>query len=489
MKLEEIERLKYRSQYLLTPSSIECPFVCNVVEVVGNYFLYTHKDLIVTSAEQADTRIILLGDLFDYRSPEKGNQDILKDIIHLEFDAILDAIDRYTGRYVIIYHKSDKISLLHDPIAARKIYYCSSLGDVWIASQSHLLAEVLGFAKSTNPEIQDYYRSKAFASLSNANIGDTTYYDEIKQLMPNHFLDVNEFKIIRYWPRERIERRPLKEVTQEFAEIIKGYMESIINRYEVMLPVTAGKDSRILMAAAKRFKEKIYYYVNKSENMTDKDSDISVPMRLFSNENLGFHVLDPSNEVDKDFSEIYFYNNKFASKEYLPIIYNYNKNFGNRVNLPGNNPAAGLEYYKRKRVIKSGARLAHLNGVSSYSYAEDYYNKWIDERMELFQTFNIEMITLFYWEERLANWGTQIQLDKDIAQEDVNPFNSRDLVVLILSVNPKYIEIPYYRFHTEIIKLLWPELLNVPINPGWRTSLQKAFKAIGLLDLYYALRH
>ena len=133
--------------------------------------------------------------------------------------------------------------------------------------------------------------------------------------------------------------------------------------------------------------------------------------------------------------------------------------------------------------------MAHLNGVSSYSYAKNYYANWIDERMELCQAFNIEMITLFYWEERLANWGTQIQLEKDIAQEDINLFNSRDLVVLILSVNPKYIEIPYYKFHTEIIKLLWPELLNVPINPGWRTSLQKAFKTIGLLDLYYMLRY
>jgi len=489
MKNEEIERLKYRNQYLLTPSRIECPFLSNCREVRGNYFLYTHTDLIVTSVDQEDAEIILLGDLFDHVHPEKSNEDIVRDLIDLEFDSILNGLGRYAGRYVLIYSKGDMLNLVHDPIAARKVYYCTSQGEVWMASQAHLLARVLGFGKSTNPEVLDYYKSEEFVRLNHANIGDLSFYDEIRQLMPNHFLDVNEFRTLRYWPKAKIERRPLKEVARECANIFEGFMESITNRYEVMLPVTAGKDSRLLMAATRRFKEKVYYYINKSEKLAGEDSDISVPGRILANENLDFHVLNPSPEVDRDFRYIYFFNNEFASREFLPVIYNYYKNFGHKVNLPGHNAAGGLEFYKLTRINKTGEGLARLNKVDRYVFATDYYTRWIDETEELCQTCNIEMITLFYWEERLANWGTQIQLEKDMAQEDFNLFNSRDLVDLFLSVDPKYTEIPFFKLHIEIIKLLWPELLRFPINPGWRTSLRKVLKPIGMLDLYYRLKY
>ena len=489
MKKEEIERLKFRIQYLLTPSSIECPFLHNKFKVGGRYVLYTHKDLVVNSVEQEDVKIILLGDLFDYISPEKNNEEILKDLMDYEFDSLLEVIGRYTGRYVIIHFNGDKLNLVHDPIASLKIYSCNSQGDVWMASQPHLLAKVLGFRKTNNPELLNYYGSKEFVRLNNANIGDITLYDEIRQLIPNHFLEVNGMKAIRYWPKTKIEKKSFKEVTIECAKMIEGFMESITNRYEVILPLTAGKDSRILLAASKRFKEKVYYYINKSGNLTDNNADISVPKRLLADLNLDFNIQVPSGEVDDEFKKIYFYNNEYATTEYLPIIYNYYCKFQNKINLPGNMAAAGLEFYKSRRIKKTGRRLAQLNHVDHYIFANNYYDNWIAERQFLFQTLKFEMIDLFYWEERLANWGTQIQTEKDIAQEEINLFNSRNLIVLFLSVNPKNIAIPFFKLHKGIIKLLWPDVLKIPINPGLRTSVQKILKPIGLLDAYYRLKN
>ncbi len=489
MKKEEFERLKYRNQYILAPSAIECPFLHNRFNVSGGYMLYTHKDLIVNSVEQEDVKLILLGDMFDYISPEKNNEEILKDLIAYEFDSLLEAIGRYTGRYVIIHLKGDKLNLVHDPIASRKIYYCNSQGDVWMASQSHLLAKVLGFTKTNNPEILKYYVSQEFVRLNHANIGDITLYDEIRQLIPNHFLKVKGMQAFRYWPKTKIEKRPLKEVTIECAKMIEGYMESITKRYEVMLPVTAGKDSRILLAATRRFKEKVHYYINKPEHVSDNNVDISVPRRLLADLNLEFDIQVPSSEVDDEFKKIYFHNNEYATTEFLPIIYNYYRKFQNKVNLPGNTAAGGLEFYKSKRIKKTGRRLAQLNRVDHYIFANNYYDNWIAERQYLFQTLKFEMIVLFYWEERLANWGTQIQIEKDIAQEEINIFNSRNLITLFLSVKPRNITIPFFKLHTRIIKLLWPDVLRIPINPGLRTSLQKILKPIGLLDVYYRLKH
>ncbi|MFO7669620.1 MAG: hypothetical protein R6W31_08190 [Bacteroidales bacterium] len=489
MKKEVFERLKYRNQYLLTPSSVECPFLHYRFNVGSKYVLYAHIDLVVNSVEQENVKLILLGDLFDYISPVKNNEDILKDLIDYEFDSLIDAIGRYSGRYVIIYMKGEELKLFHDPTATRKIFYCNSQGEVWMASQPHLLAKILGLGKTMDPELLNFYESKEFILLRNANIGNITLYDEIRQLMPNHFLEVHGMKVIRFWPKIKIERRSLKEVTTQSAKLIEGFMESITNRYEVMLPVTAGKDSRMLLAASKRFKEKVYYYINKSGDLTENSADISVPRRLLTDLNLDFHIQEPSSEVDDEFKKIYFYNNEYESEEFLSIIYNYFIKFGNKVNLPGNMASAGLEFYKSKRIKTSGKRLAKLNYVERYLFAINYYEHWIAQRLDLIQTLKIDMIDLFYWEERLANWGTQLQSAKDIAQEDINPFNSRELIVLFLSVDPEYIAIPFFKLQKGIIKLLWPDLLKVPFNPGWRTSLRRLLKPMGILDVYYRLKN
>jgi len=489
MKKEEIERLKYRNQYLLTPSGIECPFLHEIINVGEKYTLYTHKDLVVNLIEQDDIKLILLGDLFDYSSPEKNNKEILKDLIACDFEALPERLGRYTGRYVILQLIGDKLNLIHDPIASRKIYYCNAQGDMWMASQSHLLARVLGFKKTKNTELLHYYSSSEFVRLSNANIGDLTLYDEIRQLMPNHLLEVNAKKAFRYWPKTIVEKKPIKEVTRKCATMIEGYMESITNRYEVMLPVTAGKDSRLLMAATKRFKEEVYYYINKSEDLTEDHTDISIPKKLLADLNLDFNIELPPSNVDEKFRKIYFNNNEYASTEFLPIIHNYYAKFRNKINLPGNIAAGGLEFYKSKGIKKTGKRLAQLNHIDHYSFACEYYDNWLAERQDLFQSLNFEMIDLFYWEERLANWGTQLQTDKDIAQEEINLFNSRDLVVLFLSVKPRNIAVPFFKLQKDIMKLLWPEVLKTPINPGFRTNLQMILKPLGLLDVYYRLKN
>jgi hypothetical protein len=76
---------------------------------------------------------------------------------------------------------------------------------------------------------------------------------------------------------------PVSEVAKICAVIIKGFAESIALRYnKLMLPVTAGKDSRVLLAATKDFWKNIYFYLNKEPQLSEKDSDFAVSKRLLS---------------------------------------------------------------------------------------------------------------------------------------------------------------------------------------------------------------
>jgi hypothetical protein len=484
MRKEEIERLRYRNQYLLAPESITCPFMHQEHKVDEAYRLYTHIDLQVTACEASGTKMWLLGDLFDYESPQKSNSHILADLIHSQYHDLLYRLGNFAGRFVLINLNKRGLKLVHDATAARKIYYTKNEGIDWFSSQPHLLAKVLNLQKTTNPEILDFYASDVFKSNHNASIGNITIYDEVKQLMPNHFYNANTSSKIRYWPYCRTKERSLKEAASLCAGMVKGYMESITNRYEVMLPVTAGKDSRTLLAATKNHPEKVFYYVNKEKGKDETFHDIAVPKKLLSDLGLEFNILEYSEEVDEDFKKVYFENNEYACERFLPLIYNYYLHFGDKVNLPGNTATAGSEWFLGTKFPMTALNLAKKNQVERWSFAIDYYEEWLEEVKEACPNNNINLHDLYYWEERMANWSNQVQQEKDIAQEEINIFNSRELVTQYLSVHSKYLEIHSFKVYIEVIRQLWPELLKYPINKFFKHSLLKVLRKVRVLNFY-----
>jgi len=363
---------------------------------------------------------------------------------------------------------------VHDNTASRKIFYAKINEELWFASQPYLLASLLDLQKTKNASKLAFYNSEDFTRLHNGNIGNTTLFDEIFQVLPNHYFDVKNGKIIRFWPNKPIDPLDINETAQKCATLIKGYMENICARYNVMLPVTAGKDSRILLAATKDITNKVYYYVNKESRLGKNNKDIRIPKLLMTKLGLTYNIIDPYIPIDDKFIEIYFENNYNASKMFLPLIYNYYENFDKKINLPGS--IASQAYY-RLRYDKNnvnGEKLAELNKVNQYQYASEYYSDWLSGCRDICKKNNVHVLNLFYWEERLANWGTQIQLEKDIAQEEINPYNSKLLSSLFLSVDSKLLIPPNYHFHKKVIKCLWPETLQLPINPSFINTL-KAF--------------
>jgi hypothetical protein len=489
MEIGEKNLLCYRRQYLLVPGNIDCPFTGQTHSITGKYTLYSHADLPFCMARKAKTTLYLLGDLFDYRAPSKDNKAILHDLVILDFQQLIEEVGHYSGRFVILYVKNSRILLLHDAMATRKIYYANQHYELWIASQPHLLAKVMGIKHTVDKAKVLFYKSEVFHQLHNASIGNTTCYDEIFQVMPNHFLNVSSFKIKRYWPNKTIKYQPVGEVVEQCAEMINGFMNSIANRYNVMLPVTAGKDSRMLLAGSYNCKEKIFYYVNKEKGLNPESADLKMPLKLFKQLGLDFHILDPYIEIDNDFKSVYFSNNPYASKKYLPHIFNYYKNYADRINLPGNIASAGYELYNYKEMKISAESLAHLNNVGMYKFAVEYYDQWLNNCKDICALSNLTLLHLFYWEERMGNWGSQVQMDKDIAQEDINPFNSRHLVETFLSVPGKYLERPDFLLQRKIINHLWPELLHVPINPGKLKTKLKILKLFGALDIMQRLKY
>ena len=113
---------------------------------------------------------------------------------------------------------------------------------------------------------------------------------------PNKYIDLLLKKIVRYWPVKESEIKPKKipidDVVNICSQMIQGFLESANKRYKLMIPVTAGNESRLLLAASKNIKNDVFYYINKTKDMSDSHNDIRIPKKLLGKINLKFHIID-----------------------------------------------------------------------------------------------------------------------------------------------------------------------------------------------------
>jgi hypothetical protein len=98
-------------------------------------------------------------------------------------------------------------------------------------------------------------------------------------------------------------------------------------------------------------------------------------------------------------------------------------------------------------------------------FAARHFGLWLDEASPVARQNRVDILDLFYWEQRMGSWQAMSQLEWDIVQEEFTPFNCRELLSLMLGVDERYRKPPGYAFHRQIIRNLWPETLKEPINP------------------------
>ena len=101
-------------------------------------------------------------------------------------------------------------------------------------------------------------------------------------------------------------------------------------------------------------------------------------------------------------------------------------------------------------------------------------------------------MTLLYWENTMGNWGTVGNSESDIALEEFDPYDSHFLYETFLAVDEKYRTYTNNTLFREMIKRMWPELLQWPINPpadNARDRIVFLLKKAGIFPLLKQLKY
>jgi hypothetical protein len=470
-------QLLYRSQFILGPSFVDEFKSWKRIKINDSLHLTVHPALNTSQITHQDNKsIALLGFVVDPDNPHATNSDIINRLIQSfsVCDDLFEHTDKFGGRWILIVNDGQEIRSFNDVTGLRQIFYTDvhQTKDVWCGSQPDLIAKILNL--QMDEEAVDFIN---WFQLKNEEYwwpGDSSPYKEIKHLLPNHYLNLETGQCYRYWPNKGLDELSLDEAIEKIPRILSGLMQSASNRFDLVLALSSGLDSRLVLASCKEIRHKISFYSGTRPEVPKNHPDIEVPSRLLSKLDLKHDIIDHDVKLRNEFIEIFKSNVPFAHEIRRASAMQANLDYYNqsKVGVTGNVSEVGRCFYRLPASDEqvTAPKLSSLTQMGDHPFAIRFFEEWL---LGLGEIYNLNVLDLFYWEQRIGNWFAMNCLEFDIAWQDIfTPYNNRSLLIDLLSVDEKYRRPPKYKLYQKLIFSLWPEVLCEPINPHKRRGLK-----------------
>jgi hypothetical protein len=462
----------FRNQYVITNSNASFPFPeWKQISFENNISIYHHPALETAHHMSGRCETAVIGFILDADNPRYSNSDILNDLSsHNTFDSFLKSTYRYGGRYCLLYKNCEGEYIVSDSLGLREIYFTFKGENFICASQPKLINLCSSQRLNDDPNYWAFVSSREFEKNEKAMIGDETPYKNVFHLMPNHYLDLIKQLPIRYFPVDEITPHDYVEECISFStHKLKGFFESAFRRYNLIVPFTAGWDSRVTVAVSRGMHDRVKYFVNHYPYFTEKTPDLWVPRKISQQQGLNFTAVDvsPNEIVPEDFRKAFEESYDLPVIKFLGGHYAIYKTFGTIMSVltVGSEVSRTIRHYRFRASLNANSRqLARMCDYPNSPYVINQCQRWMDEVWTSLAASKMQMMDLLFWESRVGNWGAQGFTMGDTYRETVSLFNCRELLVNMLSLHEKYRQYEN-RLYRGIIASTWKALLREPINP------------------------
>jgi hypothetical protein len=469
----EANHLLYRRQFILSSVKSHRLANGNHLHIGESYHLSAHRDLELTQVRSGRRSLTLAGFALDPAQPASGNQEILHRLLDTTstLDDLFQAVDSLGGRWALIVEDENNISILNDATGQREVYYAFDqiTGTTICASGSSLLADRLGLTMD----------EQAVAFINSRKVddyeiywmpGETSLYAKVSALLPNHCLSLNTGRTFRFWPKEPPASADLQDVLTECLQLLRGQIESARRRFPLAVPMTAGWDSRLMLALNKQNSTDLYAFTLAYPNLPIDSRDVCVPAKLLAKLGIDHSIIAYPTIIDESLKETYRRNNSSANNAYCGDIQALRENFPEeRVCVTGDAAEIVKCYYQCSNSTSGPTpadELAKLSRLGRHLFVVRAFDKWLKDA----EGTPVELLDLFCWEQMAGRWQAKVRAEYDIVQESFAPLNNRRLLNLMLGLNPALRRSPHFTLFAELIEALWPEVLSEPINPPEKVS-------------------
>ncbi|WP_394876979.1 hypothetical protein [Mammaliicoccus lentus] len=359
-----------------------------------------------------------------------------------DYNEFLNLIDFIAGRYAILVGNKEEVEVFQDATGARSIYYTTDLNVV--SSHLNLIKDNFDTTEQSLKEQLEKYNFSLFS----------TTIKNINCLIPNHSLKLKEKSIKRFFPRNQ-NRYSVYEENDKFTlveKLWKTQLQIYNEKYEnLILSLTGGYDSRVLLAMSKELKTEINYFtysVEENINNTNFERiakldeyivnqlvvDLGINHQfIYIKENEHFLTEEENRIMDKNSVKkhgrklIPFYNEYFSGDNLIHVRGNLLE-IGRAVFHDGSESTDRI----KRHILKSLENTMNIESLEKKVINQNINNALQELNYEN-EKYDYDHLDLYYWEIHMGKWFSEVLNETDSSFNTFLPYNMRSIIDISLS--------------------------------------------------------
>lgn len=367
-------------------------------------------------------------------------------------------LQKIAGSFICYINYEKHISIYTDPIASIPIVYCLDSGI--IASSANMLFD--------ESEYWSRFDRKLYENLVGGRPGGwipgtLTAHDRVCRLLPGHALDLKTMTQRRIWPSgdDFPGYRLAEDAAAPIALALSNYVAATAREHETGLGLTAGWDSRLLLAASKDCHDLVYYYTFVSG---DGSPDTKIAMDIVKNQNLN-HSFYEIQHADRDDRGAWTRYTGHCVNEVNQTIHPTLDLVPPRTIITGIAGETGRGFLYKNDYnsiddlkLSSSDIIRRLN-IASTTKVIDNIDMWLSGVSSL---PNSMILDLAYLELRVAGWAMSQAPAQKAIRYSLAPLGHSEVQQNFMRLSPKdKINMNVFK---NAVKILWPEISDYPIN-------------------------
>lgn len=430
---------------------------------------YVHSWTTVDSATADSQFVVILGTCVPTQNmPNTNAADNLLLALQSSEEKFLELLDKYSGRYAVIFGTPNDVKIVNDATSMRSVFY-SKTGGV-VASHALLVEQAMGGGVE-----------KSRLPFKYGFPGNLTPFSRTRLLTANTLYSISNREVRRFWPSSAPATLTIDQAAHKALSAATNAMQFLGADRKVKVALTAGLDSRVILAVVLNSNVSFETYTYGDGPDTQRDRvfarDLarligvrhhSVPSTRNSAELR--EALDASHYQAHHAKNVQGLMEYFREAQSIAVSGNLleigrgNYTPARKAGIPA--PATVetmVNLHYRKMAPRLRKELADFGHDLADEISRKAFSQFVKETDYLSTAGLLDPFDQFYWEHRMSSWFGAAMNERDFYAEAFVPFNSREIFQALLGVSRR--ERDRAAVFYKMIQMVDDRLLDLPINP------------------------